>query len=57
MKIGEKLPSLKQQSRHDLQDSQGPQHMQSRNEEDEWAKVSKYNYYMFKQEEQLSQMR
>jgi len=55
--LGEKLPSLKQQSRHDLQDSQGPQHMQSRNEEDEWAKVSKYNYYMFKQEEQLSQMR
>merc|ERR1712183_941078 len=24
---------------------------------DEWAKVSKYNYYMFKQEEQLAQMR
>lgn len=24
----------------------------SNNQEDEWAKVSKYNYYMFKQEEQ-----
>lgn len=27
------------------------------NDEDEWAKVSKYNYYMFKQEENLAQMR
>jgi len=52
-----KLPQLKATSKQDLNGTNGSRNNQVRNEEDEWAKVSKYNYYMFKQEEQLAQMR
>lgn len=54
---GEKLPSIKNPSHRDLNENVGASNIQGRSEEDEWAKVSKYNYYMFKQEEQLAQMR
>merc|ERR1712226_157794 len=54
---GDKLPSIKNPSHRDLNEHGAPANLQGRSEEDEWAKVSKYNYYMFKQEEQLAQMR